>query len=104
MKVRLNRAKKEKDKGQMKRLEQRIAELQKAEKDAKDASESKDGELALSSTDLIRQVYLRTLTRLPTADEMNRCEQFLASAESPAEGAKGILWTLINTKEFIVNH
>jgi hypothetical protein len=35
---------------------------------------------------------------------MNRCTEYLASASSPLEGAKGLLWTLINTKEFIVNH
>ena len=25
-------------------------------------------------------------------------------ADSPAAGAKGLLWALLNTKEFIVNH
>jgi hypothetical protein len=53
---------------------------------------------------LVRQAYLRTLSRYPTPDETQRCLAYLAQAESPAAGAKGLMWALINTKEFIVNH
>src|SRR5262245_2585850 len=60
--------------------------------------------LTLDEPMLIRQAYLRTLSRLPTADEFDRCQTYLAQADSPAAGAKGLLWTLLNTKEFIVNH
>jgi hypothetical protein len=56
------------------------------------------------SAKLVKQAYLRTLSRYPTAEEMDRCHQFLASSANPVEGAKGLLWTLVNTKEFIVNH
>jgi hypothetical protein len=62
------------------------------------------GGITLDNLALIRQTYLRTLSRHPTPEEINRCEQYLANAASPVEGAKGLLWTLINTKEFIVNH
>ena len=60
--------------------------------------------LTLDEPRVVRQAYLRTLSRLPTPDEMDRCLAYLAQAESPASGAKGLLWTLLNTKEFIVNH
>ena len=62
------------------------------------------GTLTIDEATLVRQAYLRTLSRLPTPDEMDRCAQYLAQAESPLAGAKGLLWTLLNTKEFIVNH
>jgi hypothetical protein len=67
------------------------------------ASES-DGSLNVDPQALIRQAYLRTVSRPPTADEIDRCTKFLAESESPLAGAKGLLWTLINTNEFIVNH
>jgi len=103
IKVRLERAKKDGQTEQVERLEARLAELEKQNADRKEA-EANPGRIKLDTLALIRQSYLRTLSRNPTPDEINRCEQFLASASSPVEGAKGLLWTLINTKEFIVNH
>ena len=61
-------------------------------------------ELAVDAPTLIRQVYLRTVSRPPTDDEIARCTNYLAQADSPLAGAKGLLWALLNTKEFIVNH
>lgn len=103
MKVRLEAAKKSGAKEQIARVEQRMAELIKASKVKTEVAENPGG-LALDQPTLIRQAYLRTLSRLPTPDETERCSQYLAQAESPLAGAKGLLWTLINTKEFIVNH
>jgi hypothetical protein len=103
MQARLERAKKEGNEKQQEQIEERLAQLEKAGEAKKDLA-ANPGKLALDSVALIRQSYLRTLSRNPTPDEINRCEQFLASAATPAEGAKGLLWTLINTKEFIVNH
>jgi len=101
MKTRLDRAKKSGDDRQAERLERRIAELEAAERERKSP---KAGDLAIDNPEFIKQAYLRTLTRLPTAEEAERCNQFLAEASSPVEGARGVLWALINTKEFIVNH
>jgi hypothetical protein len=103
MKVRLDRAKKEKNEQQVARLQERIDDLRKASQDKQDAAKQPEG-VNLDPVALIRQSYLRTLSRPPTDDEIARCQQFLADASSPLEGAKGLLWTLINTKEFIVNH
>jgi hypothetical protein len=60
--------------------------------------------LTIDDEAVVRQAYLRTLSRLPTPDEVDRCVAYLADADSPLAGAKGLLWTLLNTKEFIVNH
>ena len=103
MKTRLARAKKEGQDAQVKRIAARIKELEKVAGERREAV-ANPGALAIDNPTLIRQSYLRTLSRNPTPEEMERCEQFLASSENPVAGARGLLWTLINTKEFIVNH
>ena len=103
LKQRLAKAKKDGNEEQIKRLEARVAEIEKLAEEKKDLAEAPVA-LTLDEIALIRQAYLRTLSREPTAEETSRCQQYLAEASSPVEGAKGLLWTLINTKEFIVNH
>ncbi len=53
---------------------------------------------------VIRQAYLRSLSRHPTASELERATKYFDETGDPARGAKDLLWALINTKEFIVNH
>jgi len=53
---------------------------------------------------LVKAAYLRSLSRLPSDSEMETSKQFLAQAEDVTSGARDLLWALINTKEFIVNH
>ena len=103
MKDRLKRAKDDGNEGQVQKIEDRIAELEKASGQRREAAQS-PGVLTVDEPTFIRQAYLRTLSRNPTPEEIDRCLAFLADSESPAAGAKGLLWTLINTKEFIVNH
>ena len=106
LRQRLKRAKESGNEAQIKRIEERIAELSPPKEDEGTAKEGPQ-EPALSpekSAELIKQVYLRTVSRYPTAQEMDRCHQYLATAPTPLDGARGLLWTLLNTKEFIVNH
>jgi hypothetical protein len=102
-KDRLSRAKRDKDEAQVKRLEARLAELEKANERRAEVASQPEG-VNVDPVTLVKQAYLRTLSRYPTDEEMTRCQQFLAESSSPLEGAKGLLWALINTKEFIVNH
>jgi hypothetical protein len=53
---------------------------------------------------LVRAAYLRTLSRHPNPDELSRAVQYVAAAEVPVDGLRDVLWALLNTKEFIVNH
>jgi len=53
---------------------------------------------------VIRHAYLRTLSRLPTGDESERALAFIAESPDKLSGIRGLLWALVNTKEFIVNH
>ena len=103
-KLRLERAEKEQQTEQAQRLKDRIAQLEKLAGVDGEAKEGEAQQPAIDRDTIIRQAYLRTLSRYPTDDELNRCQQYMASATNPVEGAKGLLWTLVNTKEFIVNH
>ena len=66
-----------------------------------------DKEKIDSETDrsrLIREAWLRTVGRPPTAAEVARADEHLESTDSLAEGITDLLWALINTKEFVLNH
>ena len=76
---------------------QELRDLQK--KSGKQAAAKK-----LKADDLIREVFLRTVGRLPSENENKEAQAVFASAKGPIEGAKTLLWTMLNTKEFIVNH
>lgn len=53
---------------------------------------------------LVREAYLRTVSRPPTKEELNIGRKYLADSPSPTGGMRDLLWALLNTKEFIVNH
>ncbi len=53
---------------------------------------------------LIREVFLRTVSRPPHDDEWKDARNVIASAKGPADGIRTLLWTMLNTKEFILNH
>jgi hypothetical protein len=53
--------------------------------------------------DLIRQAYLRTLSRLPDEREAAVAKKHLTAASDTTAGLRDLLWVLMNTKEFIVN-
>lgn len=110
-----------KEAGQMElamQLESRIAAIRKMiERDGQPedgtppASESSDPGAARNAANdsdrwntWIQQAYLRTVSRLPTTEETERCRRFYQESTNAIEGTKGLLWALVNTKEFIVNH
>ena len=53
---------------------------------------------------LVRRAYLRTLSRNPTEAELGRSISFIEGEKNSVDGLRGLMWALINTKEFIVNH
>lgn len=53
---------------------------------------------------LIREAYLRTVNRPPDSQEVQQARQYLSQSESTAGGLRDLLWSLINSKEFILNH
>jgi hypothetical protein len=52
----------------------------------------------------IEELFLCVLSRLPDDREKQACLKFLKEADSPAKGMQGIMWSLVNTKEFLLQH
>ena len=52
----------------------------------------------------IDELYLAVLSRFPTEAERGACQKFIKDAATPAAGAQGILWGLLNTREFLLQH
>lgn len=57
-----------------------------------------------NAEDYINQIFLRTVSRPPTATEIEKAKADFAVASSPADGARELLWAMLNTREFMVNH
>ena len=47
---------------------------------------------------------LRTLSRPPSAAELAEARQTFHDSDTPTSALRNLLWALLNTKEFIVNH
>ena len=54
--------------------------------------------------ELITEAWLRAYGRKPADGERQRALQHLLQAETPAAGLEDLLWSLLNTKEFLLNH
>ena len=52
----------------------------------------------------VDEAWLRALSRPVTRAERDRALRHLNQAKSPAEGMEDLLWSLVNTKEFLLNH
>jgi hypothetical protein len=55
-------------------------------------------------TNWIRLAWLRTVGRPPSEVEVSRAQRYLVTSESISEGLRDLMWALINTKEFVLNH
>ncbi len=67
-------------------------------------SEAEQAGRPFVTEDFIRQAWLRTVNRPPTDTELSRAQQHVKKCESVGEGVQDLLWALINTKEFLLNH
>ncbi|MGI9497702.1 MAG: DUF1549 and DUF1553 domain-containing protein [Mariniblastus sp.] len=93
------------NKKQIQNLSKQIKTLAKTKRswEAKLATAQKSkGELNVQQ--VVEEAYLRTLSRFPTEEELDRCKQHIQEDEDLVKGVTGVLWALVNTKEFIVNH
>ena len=91
------------------RLQKRLAQLQNEIQRLTPPSppEPKPALEATAAADLesiVRQAYLRTVSRYPADDELKKSVAYITQAEDPVDGVRDVLWALLNTKEFIVNH
>lgn len=58
----------------------------------------------IRTTALIREAFLRTLSRPPTDAELERSKAHFERTGSPVESLRDLLWALLNTREFLTNH
>jgi hypothetical protein len=52
----------------------------------------------------IDELFLSTVSRTPSDTERQACVKYLKEAESPEKGLQGVMWTLLNTREFLLQH
>jgi Protein of unknown function (DUF1549)/Protein of unknown function (DUF1553) len=53
---------------------------------------------------IVEELYLRTLTRRPSADEVAKLQGALKDEPDKAKGLEDVFWALMNTREFVFNH
>jgi hypothetical protein len=63
--------------------------------------------LAAASGDLdgkLDELFLAVVSRFPSDVERAACREFVAASESPEKGLQDVLWSLLNTREFLLQH
>jgi hypothetical protein len=91
-----------------KELAEKLRKIKKRFGDVADSkTETKQEQRELSPeviNQIVEQAYLRTVSRFPNEEELKQSAEYVAAADDAASGARDLLWALLNTKEFIVNH
>jgi hypothetical protein len=54
--------------------------------------------------EIVEELYLVTLSRLPRPQEMERAMFWIGRAPNPREGVQDLLWVLMNSREFVFNY
>src|SRR5262245_5895745 len=54
--------------------------------------------------EMIAELYMVTLSRAPRPEEMSKASGWVGSATDTREGLQDLLWTLLNSREFLFNH
>ncbi len=52
----------------------------------------------------VEEIFLATVSRFPTKAEMAASLEYLGSSASTEQGVQGLMWSLLNTKEFLLQH
>ncbi|QDV37357.1 DUF1549 and DUF1553 domain-containing protein [Tautonia plasticadhaerens] len=53
---------------------------------------------------LVEEAFLRTLSREPDAAELASSLRYFEGSKDARDGLRGLIWALMNTKEFMTNH
>jgi hypothetical protein len=105
--ARIRRLRQSGDKRAAEQLQTRVAAMKKRLEAMQPAKVAAPEPTQIATADLdglIRQTYLRTVSRYPGEDEIGRARQYLEESSDPVKGMQDLLWALLNTKEFLVNH
>ena len=57
-----------------------------------------------TDAEAVEELFLGTLSRFPTDAEKANALKYVAAEKTRAAGLQDVLWALINTREFILNH
>ncbi len=57
-----------------------------------------------TDTEIMDELYLAAFSRLPTSEERNILKELLTEIPKRDEGWQDVLWTLMNSSEFVFNH
>lgn len=52
----------------------------------------------------VEELYLSTLSRLPDGTEVQACLKYVQAAAASEAGWQGVMWSLLNTREFLLRH
>ena len=56
-----------------------------------------------SDRQIIEELYLATMARLPEGKELDLAQTYLAKGPNRAERAQDLLWALLNSNAFLFN-
>jgi hypothetical protein len=95
----------EKYQAALKRRDEQVAEIKiRIDELKKSLVEAEKPRTPFSTDAAIREVFLRTVSRPPTEAEFDQAKTDVAAAKSQVEGLRDLLWAMLNTREFMVNH
>src|SRR5262249_39957015 len=57
-----------------------------------------------SAAQIIEELYLRTLSRKPTASEAKKLDAMVAAETDKKQALEDVFWSLLNSREFMFNH
>ena len=57
-----------------------------------------------SPPEIVSDLYLRCLSRQPSANELKSIESQIAEAKNPRPALEDVFWALLNSREFLFNH
>ncbi|MGY8653871.1 MAG: DUF1549 domain-containing protein [Verrucomicrobiia bacterium] len=70
----------------------------------KNANPAATPKVAMNPDKLIEEVFLRTVSRPPSNAELEVARADMSKADSVSGGVRELLWAMLNTKEFMINH
>ncbi|MEO6789117.1 MAG: hypothetical protein ABI318_23590, partial [Chthoniobacteraceae bacterium] len=90
---------------QMRQYEERTAAMnaKRAEME-KQIAEAEKPQRKYDVDSAISEVFLRTVSRPASAAELTQAKADVAVAKTPTDGVRDLLWAMLNTREFMVNH
>ncbi len=61
-------------------------------------------EQQMPAEEVLRALYVRCLSRLPTETEMQELQASVAAAPNEQQGLEDVFWAILNSREFVFNH